>query len=203
MASNIERLQKRLVEAVKRSEQNIKSLQTSYEIILEEILDFRRQINDSLDRLQQKTVNELDKLHSSLKNYLEDERKQCETFISKLKVHDAKSTKSPDKSFILCRKYLDQIASAELCLQTSPDWQTLNFSTTMTWSSFSLLAKISGKSQVALLWCHINKSIQTKSLTFKERSQFKVRTNTDMTNCKITGICGDTQWQYHHFWLLQ
>ncbi|KAH3789373.1 hypothetical protein DPMN_167551 [Dreissena polymorpha] len=77
-----------------RIEQNMKSLKTAYETILEEILDFRRQINDRLDLLQQHTVRELDKLHSSLKNSSEDECKQCDTLISKIKVHDFQSIKS-------------------------------------------------------------------------------------------------------------
>ena len=188
LASNMERLQKRLVEAVKRSEQNIKSLQTSYEIILEEIFDFRRQINDSLDRLQQNTVNELDKLHSSLTNSLEDERKQCETFISKFKLHDATSIKSPDKSFILCRKNVDQIASAELFLQKATT-EDIEFQHNNDLKQFLAACTYLGKitSRVGVVsHQHVDPN---KVISVQEKSQFNVKTNTDVNTCFISGIC--------------
>ncbi|KAH3791921.1 hypothetical protein DPMN_145411 [Dreissena polymorpha] len=72
-----------------RGNDNIKSLKTSYEQILEEILDARRQINENLDRLQQTTIRELELIHASLYNSIEDDTKRCSKFIAKLKTYGA------------------------------------------------------------------------------------------------------------------
>ncbi|KAH3792763.1 hypothetical protein DPMN_146262 [Dreissena polymorpha] len=89
-------------------------------------------------------------LHKSFKNSLEDECKQCETFISKIKVHAFKSFTSPEKYFILNRKCLDQTASAELFLRNVTTNADIEFQHNKDLEIVSLLSKISGISPVAL-----------------------------------------------------
>ncbi|KAH3792737.1 tripartite motif-containing protein 45-like [Dreissena polymorpha] len=189
IATNIEQLQKRLVETMNKIEQNINSLQTSYESILKEILDFRRKINDSLDRLQQQTVNELEKLQGSFKNSLDNERKQCAKFISKLKVHHTNSIRSPEQSFILNRKYQDQNASVELFIQTATN-AGIEYHFNNDFGQFIAactdLGKITTRVGGVVSPQHIDPN---KAINVQEKSQFNLRTSTDPKKCSITGIC--------------
>ncbi|KAH3792534.1 hypothetical protein DPMN_146031 [Dreissena polymorpha] len=188
IASKIEQCQKRLTETMIRSEQNKKSLQKSYETILKEILDFRRQINDTLDRLQQQTVKELDKLYSSLTYSLDTELKTCVTFISKLKIHTTKSKRSPEQEFILNRKYIDQTVSAELFLQKAPtsdiEFQH-NTDLETCLAACTDLGKITNRVGVVS-----HKQVDPNEvIRIKKKSTFHVRSNTDKEICTITGIC--------------
>ncbi|KAH3792537.1 hypothetical protein DPMN_146033 [Dreissena polymorpha] len=189
IASRIEQFQKRLAETMNRSEQNMKSLQTSYDTILEEIVDFRRQINGRLGRLQQNTIHELDMLHSSLRNSLEDECKQCETFISKNKVHDCKSIKSPENSFILHRKYLDQTASAELFLRNVTTNAAIEFQYNKDLENFLAACTDLGKITSRVGVVSHRHGDPNKVISVQGKSQFNVKINKDTHNCLINGIC--------------
>ncbi|KAH3792648.1 hypothetical protein DPMN_146145 [Dreissena polymorpha] len=67
MKTSIESAMYRLEDIVKIGEQNIISLQTSYENVLKEIVDVRRRINDNLERLQHIRKRKLEELHSQFK----------------------------------------------------------------------------------------------------------------------------------------
>ncbi|KAH3791164.1 hypothetical protein DPMN_144644 [Dreissena polymorpha] len=171
-------------------EENITSLQTSYEKVLKEIVDVRRQINDNLDRLQQNTEKKLEELHSTLKNSSENIRKHCVELISKIKGYNIKdiTTMSPDRSFIIYRKCLDQAATADLFLCKATSIVAIEFhhnkDLTQFLASCKELGSIVSRESVSHHVVDPNKVV-----SIQDRSPYNVGKETNKWNCFITGIC--------------
>ncbi|XP_052219609.1 transcription intermediary factor 1-beta-like isoform X2 [Dreissena polymorpha] len=190
IAKRIEELHGRLEDAVKIGEKNMKSLQTSYENVLEEILNLRRQINETLDRLQQETIQKLEQLHSSLKISLEKDSKQCVEFMSKLKEYDINCSEniSSEQSFIFYKKCLDQTASADLFLGKQIKNAYIEFQ-----HNTDLKQYLDSCTELVNITIHEDPQRNcvdpNRVVSVKDQSQFNVRSTTDRNDCFITGIC--------------
>ncbi|KAH3791167.1 hypothetical protein DPMN_144647 [Dreissena polymorpha] len=190
MKTSIESLMKRLEDMVKVGEENITSLQKSYEKVLEEIVDVRQLINDNLDRLQHNTEMKLKELHSMLKNSSKNIQKQCVEFISKIKGYNIKDIHkmSPDRSFIMYRKCLDQNASADVFLRKVYANVSINFhhntDLTQFLASCTELGGIVSREVVSHQAVDPNKVV-----SIQDSSKYNVRKATDEMVSSITGIC--------------
>ncbi|KAH3799300.1 hypothetical protein DPMN_152906 [Dreissena polymorpha] len=188
MAKRIEELQERLEDMVKIGEQSINSLQASYENVLVEIINLRRQINETLDRLQEMTIRKLEQLHSDLKVSLENDSKQCVEFIYKLKGYDINRSEntSPERSFIIEIKCLDQTALADVFLRKQFKNADIEFQYNKELKTFlDSLTELGNITIHETIRC-VNPN---KVLIIKEKCQYKVRSATDTFTCFTTGIC--------------
>ncbi|KAH3799328.1 hypothetical protein DPMN_152935 [Dreissena polymorpha] len=188
MAKRIEQLQERLEDVVKIGEQSMKSLQTSYKYVLEEILSLRREINENLDRLQQETIRKLEQLHSSLKISFENDSKQCVEFISKLKGYDINGSEntSSERSFIIYKKCLDQTASADVFLRKQFRNADIEFQYNKELKTF-----LDSLTELGNITIHETLRLVDpyKVLSIKENCKYKVRSATDTFTCFTEGIC--------------
>ncbi|KAH3799332.1 hypothetical protein DPMN_152939 [Dreissena polymorpha] len=168
----------------------MKSLQTSYEYVLDEILKLRRQISETFDRLQQETIRKLEQLHSSLKISLENESKQCVEFISKLKEYDIYCSENicSERSFIINKKCLDQAASADSFLRKQIKNAYIEFQ-----HNKDLKQYLDSCTELGNITIHEapqrNCVDPNRVVSVKDQSQFKVQSTTDGHVCFITGIC--------------
>ncbi|XP_052219663.1 E3 ubiquitin-protein ligase TRIM22-like [Dreissena polymorpha] len=192
MTKTMEQLQKSLQDIVDREKQNKKYLKASYDLVLKEILDFRRQINVNLDLLQQNTLRELETKHASANASLEDHLQKCLQFISKLKGFGTKlkGNLPPERSFITFRKCLDHTAAADSLLNSMINnngaYMKLlpNSELLQCLADCTDLGKITSRIGEQKHDFHPNKIV-----SIHDKSQYNVRTATDSRNCSITGIC--------------
>ncbi|KAH3792187.1 hypothetical protein DPMN_145678, partial [Dreissena polymorpha] len=192
MSKTMEQLQKSLQDIVDREKQNKKSLKASYDLVLKEVLDLRRQINDNLDLLQQNTLRELETIHASTNASLEDHLQQCLLFISKLKGFgtNLKSNLPPERSFITFRKCLDHTAAADSLMNSminnnGADIKLLpNSELLQCLADCTDLGKITSRIGGTQHDFHPNKIV-----SIHDKSQYNVHTATDSRESSITGIC--------------
>ncbi|KAH3793205.1 hypothetical protein DPMN_146710 [Dreissena polymorpha] len=175
---------------VDRGKDNIKSLKASYEHICEEILDERRQINENLDRLQQNTIRELESIHERLNNSIEDDTKRCLECISKLKIYGAKLKDNilPERTFITLRKCIDQTAAADSLLKSmiKNDGTDIIFEPNRKLIQCHAYCTDLGKIIIGDPQHDVD---PYKIVSIEDKSEYNVRTATDIYTCSITGIC--------------
>ncbi|KAH3792784.1 hypothetical protein DPMN_146283 [Dreissena polymorpha] len=185
-----ESLMERLEDTMKMGEQNIKYLNRMYEKVLEEIVDARRQINEQLDQRQQNTERKLRDLHSTLKKSLEFVTKYCVQSSSMMKGYNIKEIHktSPERSFIMYRKCLDQTDYADLFFRDATKNEDIAFHLNTDLEKFLRSSTDFGLIASQETVSHYL-SDPNKVVSIMEKSQYDARITTDKYVSYITGIC--------------
>ncbi|XP_052219661.1 uncharacterized protein LOC127837007 isoform X2 [Dreissena polymorpha] len=192
MSKTMEQLQKSLQDMVDREKQNKKSLKASYDLVLKEVLDLRRQINDNLDLLQQNTLRELETKHASANASLEDHLQKCLQFISKLKGFGTKlkGNLPPERSFITFRKCLDHTAAADSLLNSMINNNGADMKLLPNSELLQCLADCTDLGKITSRIGEPKHNVDpNKIISIHEKSQYNVHTATDSRESSITGIC--------------
>ncbi|KAH3707891.1 hypothetical protein DPMN_067310 [Dreissena polymorpha] len=133
LSETLDTLNVQLIQKKDDFEESMKSLEQSYNTILEEIKALRKKINVLLDELEKNTIKELDPLLATMKKSIQTDIDNCTESIKHMTCVQEDWLRRKDKSeavnFIMYRKCLDQSLRTKTLLQakTTQNERTLTF----------------------------------------------------------------------------
>ncbi|XP_052274046.1 E3 ubiquitin-protein ligase TRIM33-like [Dreissena polymorpha] len=152
LSETVDTQHQQLIQKKDDFEENMKSLEKSYNKILEEINALRKKINDSLDQLERNTKQALDALLATMKTSIQTDIENCTRSIENITCLKDDWLRRKDKSevltFIKYRKCCDQSLKTEAFLKamTTKNEMTITFNPDTTIQQ--TLSTLSGLGQV-------------------------------------------------------
>ncbi|XP_052251536.1 uncharacterized protein LOC127858423 [Dreissena polymorpha] len=152
LSANLVILNRQLNQKKDDFEERMKSLEQSYNTILEEINALRKKVNDALDELERNTVKELDTLLANMKMSIQTDIENCTDSIKHMTcVREdwlRRKNKSEAVNFTMYRKCLDQSLKTKAVLQAmnTKNERTLTFNPATTIQQ--TLSSLSGLGQI-------------------------------------------------------
>ncbi|XP_052766129.1 uncharacterized protein LOC128207319 [Mya arenaria] len=161
------------------------SLKDSYKNILVEIKALRKEINQILDKLEKKTVEQLDSMMEDLEKSIKDDLEACghmddqlKTLIEKL--HQATGKNKDTIPYIGFRKCQSILSEANCLVQEIRVKEEMKFK-----SDESVLPFLRNLKRFDIV-----ESVFTYVYRVQGLSHYKVRIKKDKNNCSIKGVCG-------------
>ncbi|XP_053383696.1 E3 ubiquitin/ISG15 ligase TRIM25-like [Mercenaria mercenaria] len=190
---NLEQKMKELDEVTKRANVEDKEIDTCHDKALQEIIKFRKEINDHLDQLQRKIQADIDKKKSADKQKVQEVIKICSnisTDISKLKsnLQDSKSSQQHGQLYINIKQAQSKLMSDEIQKAEKSLAQTKTqyiFERSKDLENAISRQEIFGKLSDPTNLVTPKKKKPVDKLTYKD--DINVRIKSDQNDCYITG----------------
>ncbi|XP_052786919.1 uncharacterized protein LOC128222112 [Mya arenaria] len=190
----VDKMRSRLDELKNARMKDQASLKVSYKNIVAEIKAFRKEINKILDKLEKKTVEQLDGLMEDLEKTIKDDIQSCANMNGQLKIMMEKLQQITGKhketssyiGFRICQTKLSEAKSTMLEIKKSPT-KRISFL-----SNESLLPFFRNLNILGNVDSIISMPIQTDcDHVYKTQgsSRYSVRIKKDVQICHIVGIC--------------
>ncbi|XP_052780149.1 uncharacterized protein LOC128217217 [Mya arenaria] len=184
----VDNMRRRLDELKNDCMKDQASLKDSYKNITAEIKALRKEINEILDKLEKKTVEQLDSMMEDLEKPLKDNLEsfanmddQISTMIEKLRQISGKNRES--SSYIGLKKCQSKLSEANCLVQEIREKEQMKFKSDE--SVLSFLRNLNSLGNVDSVKdtdnIHVYKS--------KSSSEFEVKMDKDKKECYIEGIC--------------
>ncbi|XP_052249003.1 uncharacterized protein LOC127856869 isoform X2 [Dreissena polymorpha] len=192
LSATVKTQQQHLIHKKDDFEENMKSLEKSYQKILEEMNALRKTINDSLDLLEKNTKKELDTLLATMRTSIQTDIEICSKSITNITCLEQDLQTIKDKSealsFIKYRKCLDQSHNVEAVLQemTYKNERTLTFNPATTIQQ--TLSTLSGLGQILSTVKQSQPAKRTTQNTETRQNKLSASSKSDTENQTTPGF---------------